>query len=191
MLTKPDDVVDTFTGPQNSPRACVRTPHDPTTLPARDEERAGDGFEPLSLRHEIGSSTCTFAEAVLFWSVLGPWPLRQGRVANHLRPNPRRPLHDDPDTTRPERFGLRCSPSAPPARSMCCGVASRLSALNALAVESWTRACHPIEASGSNSHEVDCFLDTEEGGHAGASTTARTAQSRAARRTRENGQIVR
>jgi hypothetical protein len=30
------------------------------------------GFEPLSLRHRIRSSTCGFAQAVVGWSVLGP-----------------------------------------------------------------------------------------------------------------------
>jgi len=38
------------------------------------------GFEPLSLRHQPGSSTCGFAQAVVRWSVLGPFPPRHGRV---------------------------------------------------------------------------------------------------------------
>jgi hypothetical protein len=43
------------------------------------------GFEPLSLRHGIASTTCGFPKAVVRRSVLGPCPLRQGGIPDHLQ----------------------------------------------------------------------------------------------------------
>jgi hypothetical protein len=40
------------------------------------------GFEPLSLRHRIASSTSGFAQATVGWSVLGPSQPRHGHVAD-------------------------------------------------------------------------------------------------------------
>jgi hypothetical protein len=46
------------------------------------------GFEPLSLRHDIGSPTCGFAQATVGWSVLGPSQPRHGNVADQLQAVP-------------------------------------------------------------------------------------------------------
>ena len=58
------------------------------------------GFEPLSLRHTNGSSTCGFFQAVVRWSVLGPSQPGHGHVADLIRGNDGR-LEAVPDEIGP------------------------------------------------------------------------------------------